>query len=200
MNHCMITRDMHTTYFQELPLLLPPSFKKTVTEIISTTLKDKVSRAPLRVASIKVYLKLLNESDTDNRVKQLLYTLVKISEILYASECNCTPKSVLQLYNITWLHHELCCDLPNPKVLTREKLYGVYFHDLVVHAPPPQHQLVCLRSTSAESTERLFSQIKHISQQATNRKPDNVLTTILSMQAKEETGMNSTISSIHKAA
>ena len=58
---------------------------------------------------------------------------------------------------------------------------------------------MCLRSTNAESTERLFSQIKHISQQATNKKPDNVLTTILlSMQAKEETGMNSTISSIHK--
>ena len=58
---------------------------------------------------------------------------------------------------------------------------------------------MCLRSTNAESTERLFSQIKHISQQATNRKPDNVLTTILlSMQAKKETGMNSTISSIHK--
>ena len=68
-----------------------------------------------------------------------------------------------------------------------------------MHAPS-QYQIVCLRSTNAdESTERLFSQIKHISQRATNRKPDNVLTTILlSMQAKEETSMNSTISSIQK--
>ena len=170
---------------QELPLLLPSSLKNTVTEIISTTLKDNVSGVLLRVASIKVYLKLLKQKDIDSKVKQLLYTLVKISELLYASECHHTPKSVLQLY-VTWLHHELCCDLPNPKVLTREKLYGVYFHDLVVHAPP-QYQLVCLRSTNAESTERLFSQIKHISQQATNRKPDNVLTTILlSMQAKRQ--------------
>lgn len=110
----------------------------------------------LRVASIKVYLKLLKEKDVDSKVKQLLYALIKISELLYASECNRTPKSVLQLYNVTWLHHELCCELlPSPKVLTREKLYGVYFHDLVVHAPP-QYQLVCLRSTNAESTERLL--------------------------------------------
>ena len=59
--------------------------------------------------------------------------------------------------------------------------------------------MVCLRSTNAESTERLFSQTEHISQRATNRKPDNVLTTILlSLQAKEETGTSTTISSIHQ--
>ena len=93
---------------QELPILLSPPLKKTVAEIISTTLKDKVSGALLRVASIKVFLKLLKEKDVDKRVKQLLCTLIKISELLYASECNRTPKSVLQLYNVTWLHHELC--------------------------------------------------------------------------------------------
>ena len=62
-----------------------------------------------------------------------------------------------------------------------------------------QYQMVCLRSTNAESTERLFSQIKHTSQRATNRKPDNELTTILlSLQAKEETGTGTTVTSIQK--
>ena len=70
---------------QELPILLSPPLKKTVTEIISTTLTDKVSGALLRVASIKVLLKLLKEKDVDKRVKQLLCTLIKISELLYAS-------------------------------------------------------------------------------------------------------------------
>lgn len=47
---------------------------------------------------------------------------------------------------------------------------------------------MCLRSANAESTERLFSQVKHISLKATNRKPDKVLTTVLlSMQAKQTT-------------
>ena len=112
-----------------------------------------------------------------------------ISQLLYAPECCLTPKSVLQLYNVTWLHHELC------RELITHPIDKFYFHDLVVHAPP-QYQIVCLRSTNAESTERLF---KHISQRATNRKPDNVLSTILlSMPAKEETGTSSTISCIRK--
>ncbi len=54
---------------------------------------------------------------------------------------------------------------------------------------PLQYELVCLRSVNAESQERLFSQAKHISVRATNRKPENVLPTILlSMQAKQKTG------------
>ena len=139
---------------QELPLLLASPLRRTVTELIATTLqKDKVSGVLLRVATIKVYLKVLKEKEVDDRVKQLPCTLVKICELLYASESSRTPRSVLQLYNVTWLHHELCCDLlPNPRVLTRERLYGVYFHDLVVHAPS-QYEIVCLRSTNAESTE-----------------------------------------------
>ena len=58
----------------------------------------------------------------------------------------------------------------------------------MVHAPP-QYELVCMRSTNAESQERLFSQAKHISQRATNRKTENVLPTImLSLQARQKSG------------
>ena len=46
-----------------------------------------------------------------------------------------------------------------------------------------------MRSTNAESQERLFSQAKHISQRTTNRKPENVLPTIiLSLQARPKCG------------
>ena len=116
----------------------------------------------------------------------LIGTLVKISEILYAQHFNRTPRTVLQFYGVTWIHHELCCELlPNPTYQPREKLFGTYLHALVSHGPP-QYQLICLRSANAESTEQLFSQIKHISLKATNRKSDNVLTTVqLSMQSKE---------------
>lgn len=180
---------------QEIPLLLPQPLKQTITQIVETTV-TKVSGVLLRLAAVKVYLKLLKETNVDIRVKQLMGTLVMISKLLYATESNRTPKAVLQLYNVAWLHHELCCELiPSPK---EDKLYGVYFHDLCVHAPL-QYQMVCLRSTNAESSEQLFSQIKHISERATNRKPENVLTSILlSMQAKEETGFGSTLTSLKK--
>ncbi len=180
---------------QEIPYLLP-HHKEELTHIIESTLGDTSSGVHLRVALIKVYLKILNIPNVDDDLKQLLASLVKMSQILYVPDSGRNPKTVLQLYNVTWVHHELCC--PHPKTQTRDKLYGTYFHDLLVHAPT-QFQMVCLRSTNAESTERLFSQIKHISQRATNRKPDNVVATILlSMQAREQTGATSTISSLDK--
>ena len=52
-----------------------------------------------------------------------------------------TPKTILQLYNVTWLH---CCHfLTNPKHQSRSHLFRIYLHDLVAHAPPI-YQLVCL--------------------------------------------------------
>ena len=45
------------------------------------------------------------------------------------------------------------------------------------------------RSVNAQSTERLSSQVKHISLKATNWKPDVLVTILLSMQAKEIVGM-----------
>ncbi len=188
-----------TNLIQEIPYLLSPTNKELVLRIIQSTIKETSSGVHLRVAVIKIHLKLLNLKDVDDDIKLLLTTIVKISELLYLPEIQRNPKTVLQLYNVTWLHHELCCKLiPTPKTQSREKFYGIYLHDLVVHSPL-QYQMVSLRSTNAESTERLFSQIKHISHRATNRKPENVLTTILlSLQAKEETGTSTTMSSIHQ--
>ncbi len=130
----------------------------TYYQLTQSTLKDGSSGVRMRVALIKVYLKLVKlldvSLDVSEKIKQLLCTIVKISQILYLTDSLRTPKTVLQLYNTSWLHHELCRELiPKPK----DRLYGAYFHDLVVHAPP-QYQIVCLRSTNAESTEREFSQ------------------------------------------
>ena len=48
-----------------------------------------------------------------------------------------TPKCVLQLYNVSWLHHELCSKLfmTFHGDLSRSTLFGSYLHSLVVHAP-----------------------------------------------------------------
>ena len=176
----------------EVPTLFESPLKEEIKTLIETTApKQKVTGVLLRTATIKLYLKLLKLHQVDKTVITLIGTLVKISEILYAQHFCRTPRIVLQFYNVTWTHHELCCELlPNPKHQTRDKLFGIYLHDLVSHGPP-QYQLMCLRSANAESTERLFSQIKHISLKATNRQPDNVLTTVLlSMQAKEMTNTN----------
>ncbi len=173
---------------EEVPHLLSPVLKAECLKIIEATVpKQKVSGARFRVALIKVYLKLLKCEDVDLKVIMLLESAVNMSKHLYLPDSGRTPKAILQLYNSTWLHHELCCHLiPTPREQTQQRLFGVYLHDLVVHAPP-QYELVSLRSTNSESQERLFSQAKHISLRATNRKPENVLPTILlSMQAKQK--------------
>ena len=58
--------------------------------------------------------------------------------------------------------------------------------------------MVRLRSTNTESTERQFSQVKHIGLKATNRKP--LTAVLLGMQTKEITGATSTMASIQKQA
>ena len=95
----------------------------------------------------------------------------------------------LRFYNITLFHHELCHHfLSTPKHQSRSHLFGIYLHDLVAHTPCI-FQLECLRSTNAESQERLFSQAKHIGLSTSNCKPENILPTILlCMQARQTRG------------
>ena len=146
--------------------------------------------ALLRTAAIKLFLKLRACNGVNPQIVNLLHTIVKVSHILYLKASERSPKTLLQLHNCAWLHHELCSTLlSNPRKQTHSHLFGVYLHDLVAHALL-QYEMVCLRSTNAESQERLFSQAKHISLKATNRKPDNVLPTILlSLQAREKMGI-----------
>ena len=173
----------------DIPYLLPSQLKTECQQLLDTTLpKQTVSGAFLRIAAIKLFVKLKHE-DIDPLLKELLSTIVRASELLYSYDSRRTPKTILRLYNITWFHHELCCHfLSNPRHQSRSHFFGIYLHDLVVHAPCI-FQEVCLRSTNAESQERLFSQAKHIGLKATNRKPENVLPTILlCMQARQNTG------------
>ena len=92
---------------KEIPILLTTPLKEDVELIQTTVPKQKVSGALLRLATIKLYLKLSRHSDVDKRIIQLMGTLVKISELLYATDNIRTPKSILQLHNVAWMHHEL---------------------------------------------------------------------------------------------
>lgn len=88
---------------------------------------------------------------------------------------------------------------------SRNHLFGIYLHDISVHAAP-QYEIVCLRSTNSESQERLFTQIKQTSLRATNRRVENVLPTVLlSLQAKQKVkvgtgmkGQDSMVSAVTK--
>ena len=90
----------------EITHLLPPPLKTQFQQILDTTLpKGKVSGAFLRVAAIKVLLKL-RQHHADPLIVMLLETVVRMSEILYSQDSKRNPKMILRLYNCSWLHHE----------------------------------------------------------------------------------------------
>ena len=70
--------------------------------------QENYSGSDLRIALIQVNKYVQPRDAFDVHAKQLLCTAVKISECLYASCDKRTPKTVLQLYNSSWLHHKLC--------------------------------------------------------------------------------------------
>ena len=190
---------------EEIPYILNREVQQKCKDLQEARLGQKVSAADMRATVISLYELLLKET-TDSTVLDLLKTVVKISEILYLGEENRSPKQVLALYNNAWLHMELCMVLfPNPKKLTRRKLFGTYVHALTAHAPL-QFETVCQKSINAENQERLFGQGRKAAEMASNRHPQNVITTVLlRLQAKKETGkmlhsVNEADSQVSKAA
>ena len=106
-------------------------------------------------------------------------TIVRVSGILYATEDKRNPRTLLQLYNSMWLHHELCSELfSTTKHISRERLFGSYIHDLSAHAGL-EYEIVCSRSVNAECQERLFAQAKKIALNTTNRHADQVVPEVL---------------------
>ena len=169
------------------------STKELLEQLLFKKKQNGYSGSDQRVALIELN-NLIQCQTVSDKKKLLLSTAVKISELLYSSDNKRTPKSVLQLYNCTWLHHELCKTLfSKPKEVSYEKFFRLYLHSLVVHAPR-QYEIVCLKSINTENQERIFQQAKQIALKCTNRKPDNVIPSVLiRLQAKEKTGKLSKI-------
>ena len=157
---CEPLHDIKGHFYNLLPeliALLPGPVQQECKAILDSTLvKDKTSGALFQAAAIKLLLKLHKTPSVDPMLLPLLITAVRILEILYLKDSKRTPKTVLQLYNCSWLHHELCNHfLSDPKFQNTSHFFGQYLHDLVVHAPP-QYKLVCLMSTNADSLRKAF--------------------------------------------
>ena len=80
-------------------------------------------------------------------VLDLIQTAATISHTLYSPPSERTPRNVLQLHNVCWLHHELCLSLSPSLIGT--KVFGFYYHLLfitffiIIHGPV-QYEIVCL--------------------------------------------------------
>jgi len=105
--------------FEELPNILADEVRKP------NLSGEKVTGADLYTTSKQVLLLLTNEGASSQLIL-LLTTIVKISEILYSDKEIRTPTRVLQLYNTTWLHLELCRELfPSLQKINQTRFFGI---------------------------------------------------------------------------
>lgn len=173
----------------EVPHLLSPILKEECLKIIENTVpKQKVSGAHYRVALMTVYLKLRKCEDVDDNIITLLESAVNMSKQLYLPDSHRHQKpffSSTMHHGFTMSFAAISFQIPKNK---HSNASLEYTSMILLCMPLLSTNLVSLRSTNCESQERLFSQTKHISLRVTNRKPENVLPTILlSMQAKQKT-------------
>ena len=135
----------------------------------------------MRVGLLRVYSMLIcikrvecGKLSSNSNVLDLIQTAVTISHILYSPPSERTPRNVFRLYNVCWLHHELCLSLL-PSLIGTKFFWIVYYHSLLIHGPV-HYKIVCLRFVNTEANERMFNSVKVVADQCTNRHPDNVVT------------------------
>ena len=105
--------------------------------------------------------------------------------LLYAEADKRTPRFILRLHNVSFLHAMLCKKIfLKTHSLTRRKLYGIYFHSIVVETPIIARP-VSPSSYNTEEEERLFSDISSISKVTSSRKAGHLLdNSIIRLQAE----------------
>ena len=84
-----------------------------------------------RKAMILFYLKL-NEIKADQTIVDIFQSAVHMSHLLYTSDYHRTPKAILALHNLSFLHGMLCTEIFSA---TTGSLSGRYFHSLTTHLP-----------------------------------------------------------------
>ncbi|KXJ06972.1 hypothetical protein AC249_AIPGENE76 [Exaiptasia diaphana] len=111
-----------------------------------------------------------------------------MTHIFYCHEEERCPRQILRLYNISWLPSKAVMKtLCPPKALTYRKLFGIYFHAIIDHAPLI-HRIICLRSINAEQTERCFDKISDITKKTWNKQIEDLASNaFLHVQAEELT-------------
>jgi hypothetical protein len=93
----------------------------------------------------------------------------------YAYASKRSPRQVLRLHNLA-LKHSLAFKsvLTPPKTMSYRKMFGIYYHAIVDHAPF-LYRLICLRSINAELFERFFDRIDDITRKTWSKHAEDLI-------------------------
>ena len=141
---------------EEIPSHLPKESKDVLLATIAAIFQSKrLCACDYRDAAVVLPQMLGNHRCFPEGILQLLTTLSEVGRLLYAHDHVRSPQTVLHLYLITWIHWmPLRSTIPQPKKLTKRKLWGYYAHAVLTHAPL-QYRLISLCQLNVENEERL---------------------------------------------
>ena len=142
-----------------------------------------------RKAMILFYLKL-NEIKADQTIVDIFQSAVHMSHLLYTSDYHRTPKAILALHNLSFLHGMLCTEVFSAAT---SSVFGRYFHSLTTHSPI-LFRIVSMRSINTEDQERMFGQAKMITKATSCNRPNEIITNILQRVQMESRSHEMTVS------
>ena len=116
----------------------------------------------------------------EHYIIKIFSTFAEIQHITYAVEEKRSSPKTSRLSNITFTHALLLFIhiKDNLKSLTSRKLFGVYYHSIVKHAPI-QFRLFSGRTANTEKEEAMFTAMKRDRNNSSNFQPNNVMKNII---------------------
>lgn len=153
--------------------------KKDFEHFSQTTIGDKnqIKGSDARLFLVKLAKfadNLYRVSKIPESIMHMINSLVDITNICYSQYESRSPKQVLRLYNQCFLFAINCRNIiGQPSNMTTRRFFGSHFHSLTVHAPETL-RLFNLRTIVTEHEERIFGDLRRISENTTNRKAETV--------------------------
>ena len=167
--------------YDELPRHLPKNEKAKLNDIISTSFHSKEAKNSSDYRkSLLIVTNWLIQNLSEHYITKIFSTFAEIQEITYAVEEKRSRPKILRLSNITFTHALLLFIhiKDNLKSLTSRKLFGVYYHSIVKHAPI-QFRLFSGRTANTEKEEAMFTAMKRDTNNSSNFHPNNVVKNII---------------------
>ena len=128
-------KDHIKNILHELPCHLDDESKKAFAAFYEKELGSRAMArgSDYRRAVLKLPAVLKNTAST--KVNQLVNTLAELSLLLYITEEDRSPRLILRLYNVAFLHGIYCNHVLKPvQQLSPGVVFGLYFHKLTKHA------------------------------------------------------------------
>ena len=164
-----------TNIIEELPRHLSKDDQELFNNIVTVSYNHKDTHRNCDKRKLLLTLIINLDGNINNKVVHLLKTLSEIQRILYLKEDHRTCKEILRLHNSCYQHLVLMKEVIGFKTkLTREKLYGKYMHNLLIHSPT-QLRIINGQSLNCEGEERFFNTIKSITNQTTSYHPGHII-------------------------